>query len=46
MTINNQNVMDFIKKVKSGYVAQCAKIGITKNVSVSDDYFIFFINFT
>ena len=46
MTINNQNVMDFIKKVKSGYVAQCAKIGITKNVSVSDDYFMFFINFT
>ena len=46
MTINAQNVMDFIKKVKSGYVVQCAKIGITKNVSTSDNCFIFFINFT
>ena len=46
MTINAQNVMDFIKTVLSDYVAQCAKIGIAKNVSVSDDYFIFFINFT
>ena len=46
LTINAQNVMDFVKKVKSGYVAQCAKTGITKNVSISDDYFIFFINFT
>ena len=46
MTINAQNVMDFIKKVMSDYVAQCAKTGIAKNVSISDDYFIFFINFT
>ena len=36
----------FYKKVKSGYVAQCAEIGITKNVPTSDDYYIFFINFT
>ena len=46
MKINAQNEMDFTKKVKSGYVAQCAKIGITKNVSISDYYFVFFINFT
>ena len=46
MAINAQNVTGFIKMVKSGYVAQCAKIGITNNVSISDDYFIFFINFT
>ena len=45
MTINAQNVMDSIKKVKSGYVVQCAKIGITKNVSTNDNCFIFFINF-
>ena len=46
MKISVQNVMGFIKTVMSGYVAQCAKIGITKNVSTSDDYFIFFKNFT
>ena len=45
VTISAQNVMNFIKKVKSGYVVQGAKISITKNVSISDDYFIFFINF-
>ena len=36
MKISVQNVMGFIKTVMSGYVAQCAKIGITKNVSTSD----------
>ena len=52
MTINAQNVMDFMKKVKSGYVAQCAKIGITKNYQriitncQSENYCIFFKNFT
>ena len=46
ITINVQNVIDFIKKVKSGYVAQCAKTGTTKNVSTNDDCFIFFKNFT
>ena len=45
MTINAQNVMDLMK-VKSGYVGQYAKIGITKNVSIIDGYSIIFINFT
>ena len=47
---NNENQCPkcngFYKEGEKWFVAQCAKIGITKNVSISDYYFIFFINFT
>ena len=43
---NVQNVVQFIKKVKSGYAVQCVTIGFTKNISMSEDYFMYFRTFT
>ena len=41
MTIDVHNVIEFIKKVKSGYAVQCVTTGFTKNVSMSEDYFMY-----